>query len=318
MVCATAEALTASAASEMWIAMEKTRFAGLRCIPRRTMPELPEVEVLRRHLAPLLLGRTIAAVHVERERVIRPTRPADLSRALLGASITGVGRRGKYLLFELRKGDQHPRLLGHLGMTGRMFLQDIHEPSPPHTAVHLDLGSDRFIYQDPRAFGRFTLDLRSLERLGPEPLSDGFQPDAFARALRQSRQAIKVKLLDQTLVTGIGNIYASEALHRAGISPRKSARRLRTAECARLHRAIRAVLEEAITCGCALPLDFSGTGSGDGLFYYGSATAREGAGEERLRVYDRENEPCITCGTPVRRIVQATRSTFYCPACQRG
>lgn len=284
------------------------------------MPELPEVEVLCQHLAPLVRDRTIAGVRVVRERVIRPTGKTTLSRALRGAMITDLTRRGKFLLFHLRKGDHAAVLLGHLGMTGRMFVQPPGQPLPTHTAVTLDLDGGRFVYQDTRGFGRFTLELASLDTLGPEPLSDDFDPAAFHRSLRASRQAVKVKLLDQSLVAGVGNIYASEALHRAGISPRKAARRLTRLESDRLHTAIRTVLDEAIRQGSTIPLDFAGSGSGDGLFYYGRRADRGGMEShgERLLVYDRDGEPCAACGTPIRKIVQAARSTFYCPACQRA
>lgn len=282
------------------------------------MPELPEVEVLSRHLAPNVRGRAITAVKVLRAKVVAPTRPAALARALKGATITDLTRRGKFLLFHLVKDDKERCLLGHLGMTGRMFVQDRDASLPQHTAVHLELGDRRFVYQDTRYFGRFTLDLTGLERLGPEPHSDAFAPATFRQALRQSKQAIKVKLLDQALVAGVGNIYASEALHRARVSPRKSARRVTKAEGERLWRSIRSVLAEAIECGSTIPLDFTGGGTRDGLFYYGAPAGTEDFYEERLLVYDREGEPCVACGTPIRRIIQAARSTFFCPSCQRA
>ena len=282
------------------------------------MPELPEVEVLRRHLAPVIRGRRITAVKVLRAKVIAPTRPAALTRALRGAQIIDLSRRGKFLLFQLRKDGKERALLGHLGMTGRMFIQERDAPLPPHTAVHLELDAGRFVYQDTRYFGRFTLDLAGLERLGPEPLAEEFEPTGFRAALQKSRQAIKVKLLDQSLVAGVGNIYASEALHRAGISPRKAARRLTRAECSRLCESVRSVLAEAIACGSTIPLDFAGGGKRDALFYYGRPDGAEDFYEERLLVYDREGQPCESCGSPIRRIVQAARSTFFCPGCQQA
>jgi len=280
------------------------------------MPELPEVEVLRRHLAPVVTGRTIKAVHILRDRVIRPNSRSLLQRRLKNARISDLTRRGKFLLFQLRKDRKPFELLGHLGMTGRMFVQSAKAELPKHTAVHLDLGAKRFVYEDTRYFGRFTLDLSSIDNLGPEPLEPDFNPAAFHAELKRSRQAIKVKLLDQALVTGVGNIYASEALHRARISPRKAARRLTTAEATRLHNCIREVLTEAIECGSTIPLDFEGVGKRDGLFYYGLPDGADDFYEERLLVYDREAEPCIACNTLIRRIVQAARSTFFCPNCQ--
>ncbi|MBL6763952.1 MAG: bifunctional DNA-formamidopyrimidine glycosylase/DNA-(apurinic or apyrimidinic site) lyase [Verrucomicrobiae bacterium] len=280
------------------------------------MPELPEVEVLCRHLAPRLCGRVIGDVVIVREKVVRPTAPADLRRALSGATITGLDRRGKYLLFHLDRNGMEQCLIGHLGMTGRMFLQSASEPAPKHTAVHFELGRERFIYRDTRCFGRFTLDLSGLEKLGPEPLSEHFRPEAFRDALRKSRQPVKVKVMDQSLVAGVGNIYASEALHRAGISPRAVACRLSSAACYRLAAAIRSILGEAIEKGSGMSLDFSGDGAGDGFFYYGRSESPGEEREEGFRVYDREGEPCRTCEKPIRRIVQAARSTFYCPRCQ--
>lgn len=280
------------------------------------MPELPEVEVLRRHLLPVLKGRKIQSVHVEREKVIAPTSRQQLTRRLKSARITDLTRRGKFLLFHLSGAQGDNLLLGHLGMTGRMFVQPKRAPLPRHTAVHLELDRHRFVYVDTRYFGRFTLDLSSLQKLGPEPLEDGFTTELFQAGLKRSSQAIKVKLLDQALVTGIGNIYASEALFRAGISPRRMCRRLRLAVIEALHRTIREVLDEAIGCGSTMPLDFSGQGGKSGLFYYGLADGAEDYHTERLLVYDREGEPCVNCASPIRRIVQAARSTFFCPKCQ--
>ncbi len=281
------------------------------------MPELPEVEVLRRHLLPVVKGRRITAVRINRERVIRPTSPTALRRALTGARIHDLTRRGKFLLFHLRKDRREYRLLGHLGMTGRMYVQAAKDPLPKHAAVDLELGAKRFVYEDTRYFGRFTLDVSTVDQLGPEPLEEDFSAAEFRIALKRSAQAVKVKLLDQALVAGVGNIYASEALFRAGISPRKAARRLTARETGRLHGTIRDVLADAIACGSTIPLDFAGTGKRDGLFYYGRPSGAADYYEERLQVYDREGEACVQCAGPIRRIVQAARSTYFCPQCQR-
>jgi formamidopyrimidine-DNA glycosylase len=147
-------------------------------------------------------------------------------------------------------------------------------------------------------------------------LSAAFTVQVLASALGRSRQAIKVKLLDQTMVAGIGNIYASEALFRARVSPKRSAARLSRAQIVRLRQTIRTVLREAIASGSTLPLNFGG--GRDGLFYFGRAPGTVDYYEERLRVYDRAGRPCVVCGTPIKRIVQAARSTFYCPQCQRS
>jgi formamidopyrimidine-DNA glycosylase len=186
--------------------------------------------------------------------------------------------------------------------------------------VSLDLGEQRFVFEDPRCFGRFHLDLAPLAELGPEPLSDDFTVDAFSVALGCSSQAVKVKLLDQSLVAGIGNIYASEALFRAGISPLRGARSLRRDEIGCLRDRIREVLADAIRFGGSVPLDWSGEGKGDALFYYGAKETgpATGSAEERFAVYGREGEPCTRCAGKVVRCVQAARSTFHCPGCQPG
>jgi formamidopyrimidine-DNA glycosylase len=283
------------------------------------MPELPEVEVLVRHLAPLIRGKTISDVQVRREKILGPTPLADFKRTLQGAVFQDVSRRGKYLLFNLRPANDRRSvtLVGHLGMTGRMYLLRKDRPLPKHAAVVLGLGRENFVFEDTRYFGKLTLDTRAIATLGPEPLGSDFPVEGFADALKRSSQAIKVKLLDQRVIAGLGNIYASEALFRAGISPRTPARRLDTAKLTRLRRSIREVLTEAIRRGSTVPLNYGSEGERDGLFYFGRAPGAAENYEERLRVYDRAGVPCLSCGTKIRRLVQAARSTFYCPRCQR-
>jgi formamidopyrimidine-DNA glycosylase len=281
------------------------------------MPELPEVEVLAQHLRPLLCGKTIRAVDVRRAKILKPTSLCQFEKVLTGAKFTGLSRRGKYLLFGLRSktSGKSITLLGHLGMTGKMFLARKNEPLPKHAAVVFDLGRENFIYEDTRYFGRMTLDLSAIKKLGPEPLAENFSPKIFAKSLKRSRRAIKVKLLDQSLVAGVGNIYASEALFRAKISPKLAAKKLTFAQIKKLRRAIREVLVEAIAGGSTVQLNFTG-GKSDGLFYFGRAAEAPDYYEERLRVYDRAGKPCQNCRRPIKRIVQAARSTFYCPHCQ--
>jgi formamidopyrimidine-DNA glycosylase len=284
------------------------------------VPELPEVEVLVRHLEPLLKGRTIRAVRVYRAKVVAPASTREFTQALRGARFCGLARRGKYLLFKLRRPGRAESLVlaGHLGMTGRMYLLPAKARLPRHAAVVLSLGRDKFVFEDTRYFGRLRLDTSALRRLGPEPLGAEFTVERFGRALRRSGQPIKVKLLDQSLLAGVGNIYASEALFQAGLAPTLLARRLTGAQVKRLWRAVRVVLREAIACGSTVPLNFVGEGARDGLFYFGRARGVPDYYEERLRVYDRAGQPCLACGTAIRRRVQAGRSTYYCRCCQRG
>jgi len=282
------------------------------------VPELPEVEVLARHLQRLLPGKKIREVLVGRPKVILPDSATHFRKTLLGAAFIGLSRRGKYLLFQLHRAKTWEpfTLLGHLGMTGRMYLAPKTISLPKHAAVVLDLGREQFIYEDTRYFGRLSLDLTSVASLGPEPLSENFQAESFGQALKCSQQAIKVKLLDQSLVAGVGNIYASEALYQARIAPQKPANRLTTKQVQALWSAIRSVLTEAIENGSTLPLNLAG-GSSDGLFYFGLGAGATDYYGERLQVYDRAGEPCLQCKRPIRRIVQAARSTFFCAHCQR-
>jgi len=283
------------------------------------MPELPEVEVLVRHLAPLVRKRTIQRAIVRRSRVIEPSTEEQFVKKLRGATFLELARRGKYLLFEMRaaKGQEFP-LVGHLGMTVRMYLLPAKSPLPKHAAVVLEMGGENFVFEDTRYFGRMTLDDSAIAALGPEPLGEAFTAEYFQVALQRSSQAIKVKLLDQQLVAGVGNIYASEALFRAGISPRLAARRLKPLQVTRLRETIRQTLRDAIKRGSTVPLNYSGEGDRDGLFYFGSAPDAPDFYEERLQVYDRAGKPCRVCKTPIRRIVQGARSTFYCPQCQKA
>ena len=282
------------------------------------MPELPEVEVLVRHLRPLIENKTIRGVRVRRAKVVAPTSPAVLKRVLLGSKFTGLSRRGKYLLFELRPRGRTGAVFvaGHLGMTGRIYLARHGLPLPKHAAMVLNLEGEDLIFEDTRYFGRFTLDTSMLAKLGSEPLGREFGAGHLAEGLARSAQAIKVKLLDQALLAGVGNIYASEALFRARISPRTAACRLTVDQVRRLLRAIRTVLAEAIQFGSTVPLNHGRDPGLDDLFYFGRAADTPDYYEERLWVYDRAGRPCRRCGSRIKRIVQAARSTFFCPRCQ--
>ena len=280
------------------------------------MPELPEVEILVRYLRPLVVGKRIGKVSVHRPKSVRPISVSRMSGAVEGAKIIGLSRRAKYLLFDLQKnGGETFLMLGHLGMTGRMYVQSARKKLPKHAAVSFRIGRKVFVFEDTRYFGRLTLDTASLDLLGPEPLSKNFNGGTLYTALKRCKRAIKPKLLDQALLAGVGNIYAGEALWQARISPRKMSRRLTRSQCDALAQSIVEVLSEAIELGSKVPLDFVGDEEGDGLFYYGSQ-GEEDAYEERIMVYDREGEPCDRCETPIRKIVQAARSTYFCPKCQ--
>lgn len=283
------------------------------------MPELPEVEVLARHLRPVLRGKTVRNVRVQRARILRPTSERELKRVLLGARFCKLVRRGKYLLFDFRSPSlgKTVTLLGHLGMTGRMYVARKNELLPKHAALILELCRGNFVFEDTRYFGRFTLDLSPVAALGPEPLAENFSVEDFARKLKRSRQSIKVRLLDQSLIAGLGNIYASEALYRAGLSPKRPSNKLTAAQVEKLVAAVREVLGEAIACGSTVPLNLSPKRT-DGLFYFGRAEGVPDYYEERLQVYDRAGKPCLKCGSPIRRVVQAARSTFFCPHCQKS
>ncbi len=282
------------------------------------MPELPEVEVLVRHLAPLLQNKIVRNVRVRRPRVLAPTSARRLRKTLQGATFMGLTRRGKYLLFTLRPADSVQALLlvGHLGMTGRMYLASAQAPLAKHAAVVLNLGRENFVFEDTRYFGRFTLDDTAIGKLGPEPLGAAFTPEYLVRTLKHSAQAIKTKLLDQSLVAGIGNIYANETLFRAGIMPTLQARNLTLEQAKSLWAAIRKVLSEAVECGSTAPLSYSGRGAGDRFFYFGRAPETPDRDLERLQVYDRAGQPCVNCGHLIQRLVLASRSTYFCPRCQ--
>lgn len=286
------------------------------------MPELPEVETVRRGLAAAMQGARFT--HVEARRAaLRIALPKNFAARLIGARLEELGRRGKYLLGALSTGDT---LIVHLGMTGRFTVEgrgaaqpgafyDATPANPRHDHIIFDMrgpgGPVRVVFNDPRRFGFVDLvatagleDCKHLAGMGPEPLDPGFTADVLNRSLAGRSAPIKAALLDQSLVAGIGNIYACEALFRARISPRRKAASVAGRRGARLHAAIIAILNEAIEAGGSTLRDFAGAGGAPGAF------------QHRFSVYDREGEPCVRCAGPVKRIVQAGRSTFYCGRCQ--
>jgi formamidopyrimidine-DNA glycosylase len=272
------------------------------------VPELPEAETIARDLDRRVRGARIAGLHSRHDDVL--ARPApDLDRALRGLEIARVGRRGKNVVVEMEAGQ---RLVVNLGMTGRLVLSDSPRAGElMHVAVRFDLEDGRaLLYDDVRRFGLIQLYAPDEwagrdAALGIEPLSDDFTGDALRALTRRSRTPIRNFLLDQSRVAGVGNIYALEALFRAGVRPSRRANRITRAEAGRLAEALRAVLGEAIIN--------RGTTFSD----YRDGSGEAGGFEPLLRVYGREGRPCVNCGVPVRRRVMTNRSIFYCPACQR-
>ena len=271
------------------------------------MPELPEVETTRRGLEPRVVGRKIADV-VVRNRNLRWPIPRDLARRLRGERVLAIRRRGKYLLFDVREG----HLLVHLGMSGRLSMVARGEPARAHDHVDLQLeGNDSIRLTDPRRFGAMLWVSGPPERhvllrgLGLEPLEPGFDGQALQRLARGRRVAVKHFLMNSRLITGVGNIYASEALFRAGIHPLRSVARISRPRWERLAAAVRETLERALAAG------------GTTLRDYASLEGRPGEFGTQCAVYGREGEPCLDCGAPIRALRQGQRSTFYCPGCQR-
>ncbi|GAB2780868.1 bifunctional DNA-formamidopyrimidine glycosylase/DNA-(apurinic or apyrimidinic site) lyase [Halomonas shantousis] len=275
------------------------------------MPELPEVETTRRGLAPHVEGREIREVIV-RERRMRVPVPEDFIDSLIGARIGELGRRAKYLIIPLVDSHGASRsLLWHLGMSGSLRIAQVGDLPRKHDHVDLVLDSGAILrYHDPRRFGFVDWLLESvqhdprLSRLGPEPLSPDFDGERLYQLSRGRRIAVKPFLMDNAVVVGVGNIYASEALFLAGIDPRRAAGRISRERYDRLAEAVRAVLAAAITQGGTTLRDFvSGTGE-PGYF------------AQRLNVYGRTGEPCRQCGDMLRLVTLGQRASVYCPVCQ--
>ena len=288
------------------------------------MPELPEVETVRRGLAPVLEGARLKRVTANRPDLRFPL-PANFAKRVKGARVLGLSRRAKYLLAALDTGET---LAMHLGMSGRFTISgaqkrplaqpgDLYYAAPPdpahtHVVFETDAGA-RVEYNDPRRFGFMDL-IASNEveahkffaGMGPEPLGNEFSAATLLTAFAGRKQNVKVTLLDQRVVAGLGNIYVCEALYRAGISPRRAAGRVKRAEAEALAEAVRQVLIEAIEAG------------GSSLKDYAGATGALGYFQHRFAVYDREGQACARrgCGGTIKRLVQGGRSTFFCSACQ--
>jgi len=281
------------------------------------MPELPEVETVRRGLTPAMEGRQILRLEVNRADLRFPF-PERFAERVEGAQITRMGRRAKFLVTELSSGDA---LIMHLGMSGRFTVSgnttaDFHhdpgtDPKHDHVIFHMQ-GGAVVTYNDPRRFGFMELWPRAaldtyprIKDLGPEPLSNSFSAAYLDEALKGKAAPIKAALLDQSVIAGLGNIYVCEALYRSGISPRRKSSTVPGARAARLAPAINDVIRDAIEAGGSSISDFA------------SASGELGYFQHRFDVYDREGAPCKTCHGPITRIVQSGRSSFYCGTCQR-
>lgn len=271
------------------------------------MPELPEVETIRRDLAASTRGRRIGSVKVLNSGSVRGGTPSGLSRALLGRRLSGFRRRGKNLIIDLDSGRS---LVVHLKMTGVLQMQAGDGPLPKAARIIFGFsGGGRLVFSDQRKFGSIQLTddpgrLPGLADLGPEPLDRTFTPQVLGQRLRNRSAPIKPLLLDQTVVAGLGNIYACEALHRAGIDPHRTASGLKGDEVARLHRSIQAVLRAAIRA------------RGSSVDTYRDGRGRSGWFQVSHRVYDRQGRKCRRCGCPIIRETLRGRGTYWCAGCQ--
>jgi formamidopyrimidine-DNA glycosylase len=271
------------------------------------MPELPEVETIRRRLAPRVDGRSFARVEILDARWTRPRAPAEVEGELAGRRVERLSRRGKYLVWEL---DGDVFLAQHLRMTGAVLYDP--DPEPAHARVRIDLDDGhRLVYDDPRRFGtgevslgRDALEAFFVARLGVEPFSDAFTPDHLRALGQASRAPVKAFLLDQKRVAGVGNIYADEALFRARVHPLREARRLRARDWVALHGAVIETLEAGIDAKGATIDDYRDP---DGV---------AGSFQDRFLVHTREGKPCPRCATPIRKLVVGGRGTYVCVRCQ--
>lgn len=270
------------------------------------MPELPEVETIANGLNKRVAGDRIEAVWVGSKPEPLKSPAAEISRTLEGARIERVRRIGKHIVFDLdsSKSSGASQWVVHLGMTGRMLVTDPQAELPKHTHLVAKLNSGRELrFVDPRRFGRLEVRGGAFSGPGAEPLS--ISAEEFAQLFHRSKAPIKAALLNQKLLHGVGNIYADEALIRAGVRPRRRAHSLNRSELAKLHAALQKVLKAAIAAG------------GSSVSDYVDADGETGFFQIQHRAYGREGKPCLKCKTPIKKIVVAGRGTHYCPQCQK-
>ena len=293
------------------------------------MPELPEVEHVVRALRRVVIGRTIVASEIKLPKLIAPLSPLSFNRQIKGSKITGASRRGKFILIHCQKAArQKPERKGlrsssrtakeklilavHLRMTGKFLYLALDDEVPKHSHAIFYLDNERrLVFRDQRQFGvmklipeRELVETKGIRGLAPEPFGDEFSFEYFRDMLSRSRRSLKTLLLDQNKVLGLGNIYAAEALFRAGISPFAIAAELTRKRAMRLHSSIQEVLKFAVE-------HIRGSIKLEEGFSYGEAF------ERFWQVYDREDEPCVKCGARIRRVTHGGRSTYWCPRCQR-
>jgi len=274
------------------------------------MPELPEVEITRRGIEPYLAGKIITGVRVSQRRLRWPI-PLNLAARVIGLRISGIARRGKYILIDCGSNERAGWLILHLGMSGSLRILDAGTEAERHEHFDLLLGKKLLRLRDPRRFGAVLWHDGDIARhpllanLGAEPLEDAFTGKLLHTATRARKTAVKLVLMNASIVVGVGNIYANESLYHARINPRTQALRLSLARYEALAAAIKSTLKQALAAGGSSLRDFVHSDGSSGYF------------QQQYYVYGRAGQSCRVCGTPIRQLRQGQRSTFYCPACQK-
>ena len=269
------------------------------------MPELPEVETIVCDLRKVITGKTIIRCEILQPSYIRNCSPEELNKAISGAEILAVKRRGKYIICELPNGI----LLSHLGMTGKFIIAELDNPPPKHTVAVFFFPGFNILLHDVRRFGKLEFykkgaEIDKLSKLGPEPLGDNFSPQYLAEKFSSRQRAVKELIMDQSIIAGLGNIYASEILFRAKIHPLKPGKELSLKKLALLVQVTKKILSLAIEKAGATISDYKRVDDKNGEF------------QNLLKVYGRAGEPCLVCASEIERVVKGGRSSFYCPNCQ--